>query len=83
MTVKYFSKDDVPVMFDPETFKICMFLGDRWIEVTDEILRDAIRFHSREISEAEALAMATRRLCSLHSVGGRAPGGCGVESASA
>jgi hypothetical protein len=83
MTVKYFSKDDVPVMFDLETFKICMFLGDRWIEVRDEKLRDTIRFRSREISEIEALAMATRLLCSLHSAGGRRPAGCGAESASA
>ena len=69
MSMKYFCKDDVPVVFDPDTFKIYMFIGDRWIEVGDEKLRDMIRFHAREISRSEALTLAYRRLCSLNSSG--------------
>jgi hypothetical protein len=66
MSMKYFRKDDVPVMFDPETQKVCMLLGDRWIEVEDEPLRDAIRFHANEISRTEAMTLVSRRLCSLN-----------------
>jgi len=43
-----------------------MLLGDRWIEVEDESLRDAIRFHTTEISRSEAMTLAARRLCSLN-----------------
>jgi len=66
MSMKYFRKDDMPVMFDPETHRVCMLLGDRWIEVEDESLRDAIRFHTTEISRSEAMTLAARRLCSLN-----------------
>jgi hypothetical protein len=42
-------------MFDPDTFKIYLHDGDRWVESDDLKLREDIRLSSVELSREQAL----------------------------
>ncbi len=55
VSVKFFRNDHALCMFDPDTFKIYLCDGGRWVESDDLNLREEIRLRSIELSRNEAL----------------------------
>lgn len=58
MTEKFFKRDDVPFMVDPDAYSIFMFIGDSWVQINSPEVRTAIRLKGMEISRSEAMALA-------------------------
>ena len=52
-SVAFFRNNHAIYMFDPETFKVYVCEGGRWLESDDPGLREDIRFRSIELSQAE------------------------------
>jgi hypothetical protein len=59
---RFFQKENVPFMFELDTYKVYTLIGDNWAEVVDEDLKHTIRFGTVEISTAEAQSMERRNL---------------------
>ena len=58
MSVKFFRNDRFLCMFDPETFKVYLYLDGRWTESKDPAVLEDIRLRSVELSRSEALKPA-------------------------
>ena len=49
MSEKYFIYEDTLVVFDSRSFKLYLTIGDELLEISDELLKNRIRFHAQEI----------------------------------
>jgi hypothetical protein len=56
---KYFKCEGTVIIFDSNSFKLYMSIGDELLEILDDNLRDKIRFHAQEISPDEAISLKT------------------------
>jgi hypothetical protein len=60
--MKYFNTHDVPFMFDPNDYRIFMFIGDHWVEIVDSDIENQVRFDSTEITKKEVAALIQKNL---------------------
>jgi hypothetical protein len=59
MSEKFFKYEDTLVVCDIKTFKLYMLIGDTFLEISDDSLRNKIRFYSQEISPETAFKLST------------------------
>jgi hypothetical protein len=61
MRFRFFRKEHITCMFDPETFKIYLRQGEYWVETQDQGLRERIRLGAVELTRKEALGRSAPR----------------------
>ena len=58
MTKEYFDSEDVPFVYDTDSFRLWRMEGDRLIEIEDAGMAFDIRMNSMEISYGRAMVLA-------------------------